>query len=89
MEGGPSASAGFQGALHLLYNVLCSLELQTTLKHTMIIIHRNTKVISNLVEKRKRDEKKRKPYFSFALKIPREDACLVSSGRQFHDLTPL
>ena len=54
----------------------------------MIKIHRNTKAVNNLIEK-KGDKKKREPYYCFALKTVREDACLVSSGRQFHDFTPL
>ena len=54
----------------------------------MIKIHWNKKFINNLIEKKKR-ETKRKPYFCFALKIFKEDACLVSSGRQFYDFTPL
>ena len=32
---------------------------------------------------------RKKPIFCFALKTFREDACLISSERQFHDFTPL
>ena len=32
---------------------------------------------------------KKKLYFSFVLKRSREDACLISSGRAFHDFAPL
>ena len=65
-EGGPSASTGFHGALHLLYHHFTVYYLKTKLKHIKIKTHRNTKVVSNLIENK--GETKRKPYFCFALK---------------------